>query len=538
LVTGLGKLWVRGRGLYRLARHLPRFLAEPLTVEQAAAALARGVQERESRFLERLRHSVYGNPRSPYARLLAACNCEYGDVVRLVEAEGLDGALRRLALAGVYLSFDEFKCRRPVIRGSQTFHFDPEDFTDLGFRGWQGQQTSGTTGPPVRFGTSLELVSQWSLHWCVFFAANDVLGAPLIFWTPGNAGNVGPQLACAKFRQRVDHWFVSQRMPHVVDRAYTWARHAISRHYAGLPLPRLVAYHDVELVLADAVRLLRRHGKASISTTPSAAVRLSLAAQDQKVDLAGLVFLLGAEPLTPARRQTIEAARARPVPLYGSTEAVWTGGQCPWPQAPDEVHVLRDLHAVITDPASEAGDGTQPARLLFTTLVAGRSKFILNTDIGDTGVIGWRRCGCLYDRLGCHQTIHTIRSADKLTEFGVTIWVADVHEVLENVLARRFRAAATDFQLVETRTESGLPQYFLLVHPRLAGLEAEAVRKAFLDELGRRKRHYAFMTAIWQQERLIEVLRRPPLPAPSGKLLAFLRLRDPSALASTGLAAD
>lgn len=538
MLTGLGKLWVRGRGLFRLARHLPQLLAEPLTVERAGAAIARGVRERESRFLDRLRHSVYGNPRNPYARLLAACGCEYGDVVRLVEAEGLDGALRKLALAGVYLSFDEFKCRRPAIRGSQTFHFDPEDFTDPGFRGWQGRQTSGTTGPPMRFGASFELMAQWSLHWCVFFAANDVLGTPLIFWTPGNAGNITPQLACARFRQRVDHWFVSQRMPHAVDRAYTWARHAIARHYAGLPRPRLVPYHAVELVLAEAVRLLRLCGRVCLSTAPSAAVRLSLAAQEQGVDLSGLVFLLGAEPLTPARRQTIEASGARPVPLYGSTEAVWTGGQCPWPQEVDEVHVLRDLHAVIADPASEAGDGTEPARLLFTTLAAGTSKFLLNTDIGDTGVIGRRRCDCLYDRLGCHQTIHTIRSADKLTEFGVTIWVADVHEVLESVLARRFRAAATDFQLVESRTESGLPRYFLLVHPRLAGVDNEAVRKAFLEELGRRKRHYAFMTAIWEQQRLIELLRRPPLPAPSGKLLPFLRLRDASALSLTGLAAD
>lgn len=530
-MTGLGKLWARGCGLYRLARHLPRFLEEPLTPDHAAAAIARGVEERDARFLERLRGSVYGNPRSPFHRLLEAAGCEYGDVARLVTAEGLDGALRKLALVGVYLSFDEFKCRAPVVRGSRTFHFEPEDFRDPGFRGSRLQQTSGTTGPPMRFGTSLELTSRWALHWCVFFAANDVLGAPLVFWTPGNAGNVGPQVACAKFRQRIDYWFISQRMPHLADRAYTRARHAIARRYAGLPRPRLVAYHDTAPVLAAAVELLQSAGKASVATTPSAAVRLSLAAQQQGIDLGGLVFLLGAEPLTPARREAIEASGARATPLYGSTEAVWTGGQCPWPRQPDEVHVLRDLHAVIADPASETGGESGPVRLLFTTLAPGASTPILNTDIGDTGFIEYRCCDCLYDRLGCRQTIHTIRSADKLTEFGVTIWVADVQEVLESALARRFQAAATDLQLIETRAASGLPRYVLVAHPRLAA-DDQSLLRAFLDELGRRKRHYAFMVSIWKREGVIDVLRRPPLPAPSGKLLPFLRLPDPSMLAS------
>jgi phenylacetate-coenzyme A ligase PaaK-like adenylate-forming protein len=530
-VTGLGKLWARGRSLCRLARHLPRFLEEPLTPDQAAAAIACGVEEREARFLERLRGSVYGNPRSPFYRLLEAAGCEYGDVVRLVGTEGLDEALRKLALAGVYLSFDEFKCRAPAVRGSRTFHFEPGDFPDPGFRGSRLRQTSGTTGPPMRFGASLELTSRWALHWCLFFAANGVLGAPLIFWTPGNAGNVSPQVACAKFRQRVDHWFVSQRMPHLVDRAYAGAKHAIARRYAGLPRPRLVAYQETAPVLTAAVELLQAAGKTCVETTPSAAVRLSLAAQEQGIDLGGLVFLLGAEPLTPARREAIEASGARATPLYGSTEAVWTGGQCPWPRQPDEVHVLRDLHAVIADPASEAGGESGPSRLLFTTLASGASTPILNTDIGDTGFVQYRRCDCLYDRLGCRQTIHTIRSADKLTGFGVTIWVADVQEVLESAMARRFQASATDLQLIETRAASGLPRYVLVADPRLAA-DNRSLLRAFLDELGRRKRHYAFMVSIWERERVIDVLRRPPLPAPSGKLLPFLRLPDPSVLAS------
>jgi hypothetical protein len=243
-----------------------------------------------------------------------------------------------------------------------------------------------------------------------------------------------------------------------------------------------------------------------------------------------LVFVLGAEPLTAARRETIEASGARATPLYGSTEAVWTGGQCPFPRYGDEVHVLRDLHAVIPGPAPDPSAEPEAPRLLFTSLAPVTSKVLLNTDIGDRGLISSRRCDCLYDRLGCTQTIHAIRSADKLTEFGVTIWVADVYHVLETVLPRRYHATPADFQLIETRTPDGLPRYVLLVHPRVPDVDGPAVAGVFFDELGRQKSYYGFMTSIWERENVLEVLRQPPIPTARGKMLPFFRLTDPAAL--------
>ena len=72
----------------------------------------------------------------------------------------------------------------------------------------------------------------------------------------------------------------------------------------------------------------RVRGTVATNTTPSAAVKLSIAAQRLSAPLEGVTFLLGSEPLTPARRRTIEASGAAAAPLYGSTEAPWTGGQC------------------------------------------------------------------------------------------------------------------------------------------------------------------------------------------------------------------
>ena len=529
-MNGLIKSWSRTRGLIRLARHIRSFLAEPLTVEQASALIVHGVEQRHQRFLTKLELAIYGNPKSPYRKLLEMCGCEYGDVSRLVETEGLDGALGKLAAAGVYLTFEEFKGRTPTVRGSNSFQFEPDDFNDPTFRAESVQQTGGTSGEPMRFGSSFALIEQRAVHWCIFFAANRVLGVPLIFWTPGNSGAIGPQLSCVKFNQHLDHWFVCQEMTRVADRAYSWSRHWICRHFADFPRARHVSYHETAPVLETVAGFLRDPGAVSVNTTPSAAVRLSLAAQEQGVDLKGLVFLLGAEPLTAARRQTIEASGARATPLYGSTEAVWTGGQCPFPQDGDEVHVLRDLHAVISGPPTEGAEEEQASRLLFTSLAPLTSKALLNTDIGDRGVINHRRCDCLYDQLGCRQTIHKIRSADKLTEFGVTIWVADVYHVLESILPRRFRGVSSDFQLIETRTPAGLPRYVLMVHPRLSGLDDQTAAKVFLAELGQQKTYYGFMTSIWEREKVLEVRHQVPIATSSGKMLPFLRLRDPAML--------
>ncbi len=127
---GLRKVWTRSVGLARFAYQIREFLSEPLTAEQAAAIVAKGVRRRDARFLGKLGSAVYGNPRSPYRKLLESAGCEPADVESLVRHEGLEGALEVLARAGVYLTFDEFKCRVPVVRGSRKFEVDPADLDD------------------------------------------------------------------------------------------------------------------------------------------------------------------------------------------------------------------------------------------------------------------------------------------------------------------------------------------------------------------------------------------------------------------------
>jgi hypothetical protein len=165
--------------------------------------------------------------------------------------------------------------------------------------------------------------------------------------------------------------------------------------------------------------------------------------------------------------------------------------------------------------------------LLFTSLAPVTPKVLLNTDIGDSGVIEHRRCNCLYDRIGCHQTLHTVRSSDKITGFGVTFWVADVCDVLETALPRRVGGRTGDYQLLEREAQASLPQYLLLANPDLPELDSERLVETFLTELSARKSYYGFMTAIWRRERAVQVRRRRPVPTATGKVLLFRRASRP-----------
>ena len=98
---------------------LPRtYRRARLTGAEARAILEARLQHRERDFLTLVKQTVYGHASSPYLELLRTAGCEYGDVERLVQAEGLEGALGALFRRGVYLTLDELKGRRPAVRGS------------------------------------------------------------------------------------------------------------------------------------------------------------------------------------------------------------------------------------------------------------------------------------------------------------------------------------------------------------------------------------------------------------------------------------
>jgi hypothetical protein len=510
-------------GLLRMASGLKPFLAEPISVDAAKAHVHLGMQTREVAFLRKIEWAVFRNPRSPYLELLKAAGCTLGDLKNLVKQAGVEGTLQQLLRAGVYVTLEEFKGRMPAVRGSQTFVFHEADFDNPLIATHFQSSSGGTRGRPTRIRIDLDHIAQSAPHWALWFAAHGWLTRPLLFWTPAHAGMANSLLMCIKFSKPCVKWFTTVRMQTPRSWLIAAGVHRLLRQVAGVPKPEFVPASDAWKIGEYLVRMVRDGAKPCLNVAPSDAIRICLAMRARGISLRGVTFLLRAEPLTRARRDTIEGSGAKAVPTYGFSEGGSVGSQCPNPTAADDIHVSLDAYSVIPRPRP-LGDGEMMDALLLTALRPACPKVLLNTEIGDHAVLETRRCGCLFDEVGYFQHLHTIRSFEKLTGLGVTLVGGDLFHLLEEVLPKRFGGAVGDYQLVEAQDAHGLPRYTLRVSPEVGALDEMAVVATFLDELGKLRTEYRFMADLWARADILRVKRRRPLPTARGKVLPFRAL--------------
>ena len=102
--------------ILRYALGLRRFLERPLGPEECRQALEHQLKTREESFLRILERGIFAHPRSPYRRLFARAGIGYEEVAKGVRSDGMEATLGRLYNEGVYVTYEEFKGRRPIIR--------------------------------------------------------------------------------------------------------------------------------------------------------------------------------------------------------------------------------------------------------------------------------------------------------------------------------------------------------------------------------------------------------------------------------------
>ena len=150
---------------FRYAAGLPEFLRRPLTGQEARRRISCSLAAREENFLKLLRRAVYDNPKSPYLRLLRHASVEFGDVEKGVRQDGVETTLGMLYDAGVYVTGDEFKGRKPICRGALEIPVRPQDFSNPLLARHFAAQTSGSRGVARRVVIDLDLlVHEVGLH--------------------------------------------------------------------------------------------------------------------------------------------------------------------------------------------------------------------------------------------------------------------------------------------------------------------------------------------------------------------------------------
>jgi hypothetical protein len=463
--------------------------------------------------------AIYRNPSSPYLPLLRLAGCEPGDLARLVEMEGVEGALARLRDAGVYLTFDEFKARRDVERGGRRFHFQESDFDTPSRSPGLTTRSGGTRGPGTRVRTSLPFLGDLARATALALDAHGLGDAEHAVWLVAGLPTV---LLSAKLGRPPLAWFhplAPLSRGQRVTALYVSALSRMTR--CRLPRPRFLALDEPERMARWLAAMVRVGRPVCLTTYASSAVRVARAARESRVDLTGVCFITLGEPFTDAKRAAVEAAGARALVRYAFTEAGIIGFACSMPRASDDLHFYSSAYAMIPRARTMGPAGPAVEALLFTSWLPSAPKVLLNVESGDCARIERRACGCALGAAGLTTHLDSIRSFEKLSGEGMTFIQLDLLSVLEDVLPGRFGGVGADYQIIEEEDREGILRLSLIVGPRVGAVDPDAVRSAFLDALARQPGASRAGVEVWRHAKTVRVVRRPPVPTPAGKILPF-----------------
>lgn len=504
---------------------LPSSLRNSMTLEGAKAILARRLANRESDFLSIARRIIYSSFDNPYRRLLDTAGCEYQDVEELVKQNGLEGALQVLFRKGVYLTVDEFKGRRPVVRGSVSFDVDPKQLCNPHLTLYLAVRPGGTRSRGISLAAlDLQRIRENAVNKCLSLSAHGGLDHTHAYWGVPGTMAMSNLLGFRLFGAPMERWFsqIDPATPSLPGR-YRWSAHVMRAGslLAGvrIPQPEYVPIHDPVLIIRWMVKVLQRGETPHLRTFVSPAVRLCLTALEKGIDLSGAHITVTGEPVTDSRLALLAGAAVKPHPYYGSSECSPIGEGCLRPEYADDMHLVEDQNAFIQPGVDYATGHLQPNTLFASSLRSTSDIILLNVALGDQAVIEQRKCGCPLERLGWRRHIHTIRSQEKLTVGGMNFLDIDVIKVLDTVLPSRFGGGPTDYQLVEEEAEEGLSRLKLVVHPAIGPLDQNAVVDTFLTSISKGSGAQRVMGLLWRDSRIVTVERRTPLTTPSGKIL-------------------
>jgi len=516
---------------WRFAWQLPKFLGQPLDLGQCQRIIRQRLADRDQMLLAAFQ-AIYDNPSSPYLQLLRLAGCEYGDLERTVLSDGIEATLSKLRDAGVYLSYEEFKRGKEVVRGSQRFRFKGRDFNNL-LPARHLETVSGasrSTGTRTIYDFDF-LAANCAVYTVMTLDAFNCLGLPLGLWSTIMPGS-GPVLVLtyAKAGKVPAKWFspVEKRVikPALKHRLVTDYFVNVGRLLgAKLPTSEYVPLNEAWRVAQWMAEEIRRYGGCCLETFSSLAVRVCQAAREKGLDLNGARFVTDGEPLTPAKRKEIEATGAAACPSYGLTEAGIVGVGCCHPASADDTHLLKDSFALIPRRREVLHSGINVDAFLLTTLLPSAPKLLLNVESGDYGVVTTRSCDCKLGKLGLTEHISGISGFDKLTGSGMTFVASDLVRILEEVLPVSFGGSATDYQIIEEE-EAGNTRLSLLVSPEVGPVNEGEIVEAFLAELGKGTPSKRMMTNVWSQAKMLRVKRMPPIATARGKLLPMHIIKD------------
>ena len=515
----------------RLALDLRSFLHNTITLEQSKQVIPQRLRNREGNFLTLVQKGIFENPKSPYIKLLKISGCEFGDIETMAKRDGVETTLHKLLAEGVYISWEEFKGKKDVVRGGSHLHFQETDFDNPFLASYYYVTSSGTRSAGTRTQFDLRYRSDISYYYMLALAVRDASDVPMGIWMPVLPSSTGISglLHYWNIGNPVAKWFTpveeNQVQASLRDRlALRYIIYAGRLWGAKLVKPEYVSLEQSGKVAHWMAGTKKRFGGCSLTCFPSLMVKVCQTAMENGLDISGTHFFGGGEPLTEAKRKQIEAAGATANPRYWITEIGFIGCSCPRASAADDVHLFSDSVAVIQHQREVEHTDISVNAFLFTSLLTSAPKIMLNVESDDYGVMETRNCGCLLGELGFRSHLHNIRSFAKLTGSGMTIIGSDFVRILEEVLPQKYGGASTDYQLLEEEDSQGQTHLNLIVNPNVGGIDERQLIDTVLEELRRSAHGGKLASGFWSQVNTLRIKRMHPISS-SGKVQTLHLMR-------------
>lgn len=514
----------------RFAWGLRGFLRHTITEEEALASLRQRLAKREQNFLRLVSKGIFGYSRSPYRPLLEEAGCEMADIEQMVRTSGLEATLRSLRDAGVFVTFEEFKGRAPIVRNGRVVHVKASDFRNPYLASTYQAETGGTTGTGARVDIDLEYLAAQATQMLVAQHAHGVARVPMAIWrsTLPDGSGLANILRSARVGNVPERWFSPTSSRHLRPalrfRLATCGIVALSRLYGRpIPKPELVTMDQAAAVARWAAATRDARGACLVRAHVSMALRVCLAAREEGLNLTGVTFMSGGEPPTPAKVKAITDTGASWFPVYISSDIGCIGFGCARPVDGNDLHLCKDGVALIESRRQVPGVDAPFQIFCFTSLLSAAPVLLLNVEGDDCGIMETRRCGCLLETCGLTEHLRYVRSFSKLTGEGVTLVGSDMVRVLEEVLPARFGGSALDYQLLEEEDDHGYTRLSLVISPSVRIEDEARVIETVLAALRQTSVAGGVAAALWSQAGTLRIKRAAPVWTARGKFLPLRR---------------
>ena len=480
------------------------------------------LERRESIWLNTLRRTIFSNRSNPYHIMFNLAGYGYDDLAERVRRNRLEGTLRELRHARVYLDHDEFKGIKPIIRYGQEIISTPEHFSNPLVTGWFQGNSGGSRSAGTLTCTGTEqlvhLTGYASLHAEEF----ELDGIPYVIARPGLPSIAG-LLFCllySRLGSDVGPWFtfggeVSNSIHYLLLTNYIVAL-ARWRGFPA-PFPENLPANDFTPVARWISKLPRRERRCALQVVASTGVRIATAALEKDLDISGTLVFSGGEALTEGKRRTIESTGAKVFPAYWISELGQIGHSCKNMNSGNCIHLFSDSNAVISEIRKDPLSQSDVNSLLFTTLLPHAPYILVNVEMQDAGVLEEGPCDCVFGKVGFTRRIRGIYSYVKLSGQGMTLVGTDIVHILEVDLPKKFGGAPGDYQLIE---QEGKHQTELVLHisPR-TGVKSPEIVKHHMLQLLRKYNGGALAWRVWKYSDAMKAVIAEPLITKAGKLL-------------------